>query len=135
MTTSSANCPAQDAQQTAALWIIDAIAHDRVAEFVRPEGAQFPSFLDCFLRGRFLDALRTGRSDHLRRGAGLGQRPQFFETPDSESLVRLAISAAATATGNDVAHRSCLPSGMRLPASPAKQTLVVAVHVVRLTHF
>lgn len=90
----------QDAQQDAVFWIIDAIGHYRGDESVRPGGCHFRSFLYCVLRDRFIDALRTGRKYHLRNGGKLHRHPQEFETRDSESLGRLAICGAVTATGN-----------------------------------
>lgn len=90
----------QDAEQDATFWIIEAIGRYRSDEFVRPGGCHFRSFLYCVLRSRFSDALRNGRSYHLRHSAGLSHHPQFFETRDSDSLARLAISGIATATGN-----------------------------------
>lgn len=90
----------EDVQQSSVFWIIEAIGHYRSDEFVRPGGCHFRSFLYCVLRRRFIDALRTGRKYQLCNGTNFNHHPRNFEMRDSDSLARLAISGAVTATGN-----------------------------------
>src|SRR5262245_21691266 len=51
----------QDAQQDAVLWSLEAIAHYRTDEFVRPGGCRFRSFLHRVLTARLIDSLRHRR--------------------------------------------------------------------------